>query len=342
MENFSKLSAAEKKTIVNRITADCHSLATKYIKDWKPVDPSWPTEDGCAYLRLSSVEQVLVEKGSLEQQIWITVSEVEIRSKQDKINYRIIKFYIEPGISGRHDRRPQFLLMILDIEKNKYRFVAVKELSRFARHLGIIKKFSTTCHRMDCQIIIRGFPLNLNDPTQLLQLDLLAAFGEYESNVNSKRVRESCFSAMVSSGKFNSTHPVLGLDQLVEHGKPKVGFYIANEKELETVRWIMTTFVRLGSFTKTLEECNKLGVTNKNNKPFKTNSLYTLLTNRKYIGEWEVNAKRTNSRTRTSFYLTNSIELQNLTMVQLSAWTCGKKFRPRSQGSRAQSKNALE
>ena len=41
---------------------------------WQPVDPSWDTINGAAYLRLSTDQQVSVEKGSLEQQIYIAIS----------------------------------------------------------------------------------------------------------------------------------------------------------------------------------------------------------------------------------------------------------------------------
>ena len=47
-------------------------------------------------------------------------------------------------------------------------------------------------------------------------------------------------------------------------------------------------------FYKDTRRVPKLGVTNKKGKPFKSNSLHTLLTNRKYIGEWEINAKYKN------------------------------------------------
>ncbi len=60
------LSKIEKKVLIQKIVSDCKAIAEDYIKDWKPVDPTWPTEEGCAYLRLSTDMQVMVEKGSLE------------------------------------------------------------------------------------------------------------------------------------------------------------------------------------------------------------------------------------------------------------------------------------
>jgi hypothetical protein len=96
---------------------------------------------------------------------------------------------------------------------------------------------------------------------------------------------------MITSGKFNSTHRVLGLKQLVLNGEPQVGFYEPNYDELETVDWIMRTFVKYGSYSRTLEECDKLRIKNLNGEPFKTHALVNLLTNRRYIGRWELNVE---------------------------------------------------
>jgi len=291
MKSYKPMDAKKQKLQIEKIIQDCREIAASYIKKWRPVDPKWETTNGCAYLRLSTDQQVAVEKGSLEQQIYIAINEAENRSNADKINYRITHFFIEPGLTGRDDDRPEFLAMRTSIRRQEYKFVIFKEIARIARDATIWKDFFKLCIQGECEVFIRGLPINPNDPTSLLQLDILAAFAEYESNQISKRTRESNFSAMVTSGKFNSTHQVLGLDQLIVNGEPKVGFYVANPKELEAVEWIMRTFLKYGSQQKTLEECEKRGIKNKNGKAFKKNSLTTLLTNKKYIGKWIVNSE---------------------------------------------------
>lgn len=286
-----KLTAKEKKALIAEIVDGCRKLAHKLVNDWKPINRDWPTLPGCAYLRLSHDDQVLVEKGSLEQQIHILWEEAIVRSHQDKINYRITVFFIEPGITGTHDRRPQFQTMFSEIKRGKHKFVLFKELSRIHRQSHLWKIFFQTCIKVGCHVFIRGFPLNPNDPTQILQLDILAAFAEYESSVNSKRVRETNYSALVSSGKLNSTRKILGLDPLIENGKRRVGFYQANEEELKTLDFIMRLFEKYDSASRTLEELRRLGVKNVDGRPFQKHSLHTLLTNTRYIGKWEINSE---------------------------------------------------
>lgn len=284
-----KLTAKEKKSLIAEIVQGCRQLADGLVSGWKPINREWPVVTGCAYLRLSHDDQVLVEKGSLEQQIHILWEEALVRSHQDKINYRISNFFIEPGVTGTHDRRPQFQTMFSEIKRGKHKFVLFKELSRIHRQSHLWKIFFQTCIKIGCHVFIRGFPLNPNDPTQILQLDILAAFAEYESSVNSKRVRETNYSALVSSGKLNSTRKILGLDPLIENGKRRVGFYQRNEEELKTLDFIMRTFEKYDSASRTLEELRRLQIKNVDGKPFLKNSLHTLLTNTRYIGKWEIN-----------------------------------------------------
>lgn len=291
MKSYKPLESKTQKLQIEKIIQDCRKIANDYIKNWQVIDSKWETVAGCAYLRLSTDQQVAVEKGSLEQQIYIAINEAENRSNADKLNYRITHFFIEPGLTGRNDDRPEFLAMRTSIKRQEYKFVIFKEIARIARDATIWKDFFKLCIQSECEVFIRGLPINPNDPTSLLQLDILAAFAEYESNQISKRTRESNFSAMVTSGKFNSTHQVLGLDQLIVNSEPKVGFYVANASELEAVEWIMRTFLKYGSQQKTIEECEKRGIKNKNGKVFKKNSLTTLLTNKKYIGKWVVNSE---------------------------------------------------
>ena len=101
-----RMNHKEVKKLVLKVVADCRGLAADHIRNWQPVNETWQTIEGAVYLRLSDDTQVAVERGSLEQQIHIAISEAQYRSEQEKVNYRITEFYIEPGITGTHGNRP--------------------------------------------------------------------------------------------------------------------------------------------------------------------------------------------------------------------------------------------
>ena len=73
---------------------------------------------------------------------------------------------------------------------------------------------------------------------------------------------------MKTSGKFNSTHPLLGFDPIVVGGEPKVGFYSVNAEEMKTVEWIFHEFCKLASYERLVEACHSKGILNKNGEPF--------------------------------------------------------------------------
>lgn len=337
MTTTKKISGVERKRQIAQIVEDCRQIALDYIRSWKPQNPQWETVEGCAYLRLSTEDQVLVEKGSLEQQIHIAVQEVQLRSQSDLTNYRITKFFIEPGITGRHDNRPEFQSMKQEIERGKHQFVVFKELARIAREVTIWKEFFKLCNSKNTSIFIRNFPINPNDPSQVFQLDLLAAFAEYESNQTSRRVRESNFSAMVTSGKFNCTKPTLGLDQMSVNGEPKAGFYVPNHQELETVKWIMEKFILYGSYQRLLEEIEQVGIKNKDDRPFNRRTLCHLLTNRRYIGKWEVNAKNRNVNPKKlmPYERYTEVLLPHGEVIDLNLWNRVQQTVERINGSKA-------
>jgi DNA invertase Pin-like site-specific DNA recombinase len=289
MAQSKYLNSKDKRVLVAQAKEKCLIMAANYFKDWKPFNKTWPTREGAAYLRLSTEDQVLVKDGSLLQQVHIVMEEAKQRSEQDKVNYRVTKIYIDAGISGQKEDRPEFLMMWGQIKKERQSFVIIKELARIARDSALFKNFFQSCIEVGCEIMIRGFPINPNDPTSLFQLDVMAAVAQYEANVAEKRVRENVYSAMVNSGKFNSTHKIFGLDQLVINGEPQVGLYVPNKDELKTWQWIAGQFVKYESYQKTLHACEKRGIKNKCGRPFKKSALTTLLTNPRITGRWELN-----------------------------------------------------
>lgn len=283
-----KLTKEEKKALVAKIVNDCKQIAQKYVDEWKPVDPSWPTNEGCAYLRLSTDKQVMVEKGSLEQQVYIAVSEAEIKSRENKINYRIVRFFIEPGITGKSDKRPEFNAMRDGIAKCLFKFVIAKELSRITRDDMTWHKFMDICDDNECEFVVRSLRLNPRDPIQRHMLNQLAGVASLESAINSKRQKENNHARLTVSKRFNSTHPILGLDQKIENGALVTGAYCNNHVEGKLSEWIFETMFSTESEAITLREIKKKGIKNKN-KEFTKASLHKYLTNVKLIAKAEPN-----------------------------------------------------
>jgi hypothetical protein len=99
----------------------------------------------------------------------------------------------------------------------------------------------------------------------------------------------------------------------------------------------MRTFVKYASYQKVLEECEKLGIRNKNEKPFLRNSLITLLTNKKYIGQWEVNQQNKSERQDRliAYDKYAAIELPHGCVIDLKLWDVVQQTIQRISGNKA-------
>jgi DNA invertase Pin-like site-specific DNA recombinase len=283
-----RLSREEKRALIAKVITDCKDIAERYVNDWKPVDATWSTIEGAAYLRLSTDQQVMVEKGSLEQQVNIAASEAEIKSRENKINYRIVRYFIEPGITGKSDKRPEFSLMREGISKGLYRFIVTKELSRIARDNSIWHAFMDTCLKMNCELVVRNLRINPRDPTQRIMFDQLASMASFESALTSKRQMESNHTRLIVSKRLNSTHPILGLDQRTQNGLPITGAYQKNFEEAKLAKWIFETMLATESEAVTLRKIEQKGIKNKN-RTFTKGTLHSYLTNIKLIAKMERN-----------------------------------------------------
>ena len=282
----NKISHKEMKQLCLKVVADCKTLAKNYIKNWKPIDKKWDVVKGAVYLRLSDNSQVAVERGSLEQQIHIATSEAVYRSEQERINYQITDFYIEPGITGTHDNRPEFIRLQQNISLQNHQFIIFKEISRLVRDVEIWKRFFRLCQKNDCEIFIRGLPFNPNDPASILQLDQLAAYAEFESRTTSKRIKESNHSALITSGKFNGDNPLLGFDMGKNKFGENSGIYKPNHEELKQVKWIMTSFLRADKYQTLVDWCKEKNIKNKKGNDFTITTIKAMLLNTRYIGKW--------------------------------------------------------
>lgn len=317
-----KLDHRDMKKLALKVVADCRGLAEEHIRNWQPFDKSCQTIEGAVYLRLSDDTQVAVERGSLEQQIHIAISEAQYRSEQEKLNYRITEFYIEPGITGTHDNRPEFIRLQHNISLKHHSFVIIKEIARLVRDLEIWKRFFRLCQTYDCEICIRGLPFNPNDPASILQLDQLAAFAEFESRTTSKRIRESNHSAMLTSGKFNTYCPLLGFDALKNERGDYTGIYEPNKTELKQVECIMTKFLQVDRYSILLAWCKKMNIQTKQGKDFNRASIRSLLTNPRYIGKWYRNKHNEGKRQSRlmAYERYTEVELQHGSVIDVGLW----------------------
>ena len=128
------------------------------------------------YTRVSSSSQASPEKTSLEQQ----AEKIELQARLKE--YKLLKIYREPGISGATMDRPALQELMADAENGKFDAVIVWDISRFGRNLLHLKQNTEKLKELEIAFIAidNGIDTSSRDKTGELLLNILACIYEFE------------------------------------------------------------------------------------------------------------------------------------------------------------------
>ena len=222
------------------------------------------------YCRYSSDLQT---EASIEQQ------KSEIEEYANKNDIKIIDYYTDEATSGKKSTRENFQNMINDAcKKKKVQAVLVWKTDRFARNTFDNLFYRNKLNKYGVKLISITQPISDDTPEGKLMNTLLAGMDEYYVENLASNVKRALKSNAKES-KFNGGIPPLGYD--IINGK-----YVINDKEAEIVKKIFDMRAKGYSLIDISLEMNKLNYKTKRGTEFKKNSLYDLLRNEKYIGNY--------------------------------------------------------
>ncbi len=207
--------------------------------------------------------------------------DAQFRAIEDYCNRNdilLIQKYKDEGISGTSDDRPDFQEMIKASEDGLFDYVVVHKLDRFTR-----SKYDSAIYKRRLKengVRVLSVLENLDDsPESLILESVLEGMSEYYSKNLSREVKKG-MSENAYKGKFNGGTPPLGFDVDDE------GDYVINEWEARAVKIIFNMYANGHSYKDIIEVLNGDGYKTKKGRPFGRNSLYEILRNEKYIGNY--------------------------------------------------------
>lgn len=210
--------------------------------------------------------------------------DAQVRAIKDyaKINnIQITKIYTDEARSATTDDRPQFLQMIKDSEFGVFDSIVVHKLDRFSRN-----RYDSAFYKKklkDNNIRLVSVLERLDEsPESIILESVLEGMAEYYSKNLSREVMKGMKETALQC-KHNGGTPPLGYDV----SKDKT--YLINEDEAKAVRLIFERYSNDVTYSLILDELKLLGFKTKLNKPFGKNSLYSILTNEKYVGTYVFN-----------------------------------------------------
>ena len=220
------------------------------------------------YARYSSDNQ---REESIEGQIR------ECTAYAEKNGITVVKHYIDRALSAKTDNRPDFQQMIKDSEKRLFDIVLVWKLDRFARNRYDSAHYEYQLERNHVKLVSATEPIS-EGPAGIMVKSMLTGMAEYYSAELSEKVVRG-MTENVLKGKYNG-------------GTIPIGYTVDEEKffQIDPLKapFVVEAFQRYNDGATMKELMNWLndsGVTTNRNQKFTYNSVQTLLTNKRYIGE---------------------------------------------------------
>lgn len=219
------------------------------------------------YARYSSHNQ---KDASIDQQLRVC------RRYAEENGLTVVGEYADHALTGTTDRRPEFLRMIKDAEKERFQIVLVYKVDRFARNRYDSATYKAKLKRHGVRLISAMEPIP-ETPEGILLESLLEGSAEYYSANLSQNIlrgmRDNAQKCMVNNG---------GLP--LGYKKGPDGRYAIEPAEAEIVREIYRRYSAGESTQKITDDLNARGIRTSRGGAWNKNSLHRMLQNERYTG----------------------------------------------------------
>lgn len=224
-----------------------------------------------AYTRYSSDNQ---NEDSIEAQL----REIKKYCKDNAVT--LVHEYIDEEKSGKYDDRPGFQQMISDAKKGAFEAIILHKIDRFARNKYDSAIYKSQLKRLGIKLIYAAQPIS-DSPEGRLMEGILESFAEYYSDNLATEVMKG-LKTKAYRGEFTGGYAPLGYDIVDKK-------FVVNAKEAIIVRKIFKLYAGGATYGEIFSELESKGYRTKFNAKFGKNSLFSILSNKKYIGIMEYN-----------------------------------------------------
>jgi DNA invertase Pin-like site-specific DNA recombinase len=116
--------------------------------------------------------------------------------------WQIFDLYVDNGVSGKKDSRPQLNRMMQDAHNRRFDVVVVWRFDRFARSVSHLLRALETFNALGIDFVSLCEQINTNTPTGKLIFTILGAVSEGERNLIAERVRSGLRNAKAKGKKL--------------------------------------------------------------------------------------------------------------------------------------------
>lgn len=220
------------------------------------------------YARFSSDSQ---REESIEDQIRECTLYAENRG------LTVIGSYTDKALTGRSDKRPNFLKMIKDSENGMFDYVICYKTDRFARNRWDASKYKNLLKNNGVRVIYSKMEIP-KGPEGIILESVMEGIDEYYSANLSQNIRRGQTGnalKCMANGVYTFGYDI-----------DKNGFYVINENEAYAVRKSFEMIIDGFGDMQIINWLNDNGYVNKMGRQFTKNAISRMVKCRKYIGEY--------------------------------------------------------
>src|SRR5260370_21933273 len=134
----------------------------------------------------------------------------EIREYCQRRGWPLVGEYVDIGISGAKERRPQLDRLIADAHKRKFEVIVVWKFDRFARSVSHLLRALENFRALGIEFVSLSEQIDTSTPTGKMIFTVLGAVAELERSLIAERVRAGYRNAKAKGRKLG--RPRVALD----------------------------------------------------------------------------------------------------------------------------------
>jgi len=113
----------------------------------------------------------------------------ELTEYCERRGWQVFDCYVDNGVSGKKDSRPQLNRMMQDAHERRFDVVVVWRFDRFARSVSHLLRALETFNSLGIQFVSLSEAVDTSTPTGRMVFTVLGAVAELERNLIAERVR---------------------------------------------------------------------------------------------------------------------------------------------------------
>ncbi len=138
----------------------------------------------------------------------------ELREYASRRGWNVVGEYVDEGVSGSKESRPQLNRLMTDVHRRKFEIVLVWKIDRFGRSLKHLVNALADLDSYGVAFVSLRDNLDLSTPSGRLMFQIIGAMAEFERALIQERVRAGLKSARARGTRLGRPRTSVDADQI--------------------------------------------------------------------------------------------------------------------------------